>query len=304
MEYRKIQLTGESTYILSLPKRWVKKNKLYKGDVLSVMERGDTLLLKPREEREIEAEIDLEKKSLELISRSLITKYIQGFDTVVIRSKRYIPPEIRKGLKEISSLLIGMEQFGETSNELVFRMLMREKGDVADTVLRMHRMSLSSLEELLRNITPENYNEHILKDIIQRDDEIDKFYFLIFRQLSSAGGYECSMWIQIAKSIERISDHIENIANLVIQGGKVREEDIDIYKELIDMYSSLKFALMNKSSKRAGEIIDKVKSFRVEEKRIMKSIKAKEPETLLIYESFRRIGEYISDIAEVVINMT
>ncbi|HDH40999.1 MAG TPA: phosphate uptake regulator PhoU [Candidatus Altiarchaeales archaeon] len=304
MEYRKIQLTGESTYILSLPKRWVKKNKLDKGDVLSIMERGDTLLLKPREEREIEAEIDLEKKSLELISRSLITKYIQGFDTVVIRSKRYIPPEIRKGLKEISSLLIGMEQFGETSNELVFRMLMREKGDVADTVLRMHRMSLSSLEELLRNITPENYNEHILKDIIQRDDEIDKFYFLIFRQLSSAGGYECSMWIQIAKSIERISDHIENIANLVIQGGKVREEDIDIYKELIDMYSSLKFALMNKSSKRAGEIIDKVKSFRVEEKRIMRSIKAKEPETLLIYESFRRIGEYISDIAEVVINMT
>jgi len=304
MEYRKIQLTGESTYILSLPKRWVKKNKLDKGDVLSIMERGDTLLLKPREEREIEAEIDLEKKSLELISRSLITKYIQGFDTVVIRSKRYIPPEIRKGLKDISGLLIGMEQFGETSNELVFRMLMREKGDLVDTVLRMHRMSLSSLEELLRNITPENYNEHILKDIIQRDDEIDKFYFLIFRQLSSAGGYECSMWIQIAKSIERISDHIENIANLVIQGGKVREEDIDIYKELIDMYSSLKFALMNKSSKRAGEIIDKVKSFRVEEKRIMRSIKAKEPETLLIYESFRRIGEYISDIAEVVINMT
>ncbi|RLI93108.1 MAG: hypothetical protein DRO89_00710 [Candidatus Altiarchaeales archaeon] len=304
MEYRKIQLTGESTYILSLPKRWVKKNKLDKGDVLSVMERGDTLLLKPREEKEMEAEIDLEKKSFELISRSLITKYIQGFDTVIIRSKRYIPSEIRKGLKDISGLLIGMEQFGETSNELVFRMLMREKGDLVDTVLRMHRMSLSSLEELLRNITPENYNEHILRDIIQRDDEIDKFYFLIFRQLSSAGGYECSMWIQIAKSIERISDHIENIANLVIQGGKVREEDIDIYKELIDMYSSLKFALMNKSSKRAGEIIDKVKSFRVEEKRIMKSIKAKEPETLLIYESFRRIGEYISDIAEVVINMT
>jgi len=304
MEYRKIQLTGESTYILSLPKRWVKKNKLDKGDVLSVMERGDTLLLKPREEKEIDAEIGLEKKSPELIARSLITKYIQGFDTVVIRSKRYIPPEIRKGLKGISSLLIGMEQFGETSNELVFRMLMREKGDVVDTVLRMHRMSLSSLEELLRNITAENYNEHILKDIIQRDDEIDKFYFLIFRQLSSTGGYECSMWIQIAKSIERISDHIENIANLVIQGERVRKEDIDVYKELIDMYSSLKFALMNKSSKRADEIIDKVKNFRIKEKGIMKSIKAKEPETLLIYESFRRIGEYISDIAEVVINMT
>jgi len=304
MEYRKIQLTGESTYILSLPKRWVKKNKLDKGDVLSVMERGDTLLLKPREEKEIDAEISLEKKSPELIARSLITKYLQGFDTVVIRSKRYIPPEIRKGLKGISSLLIGMEQFGETSNELVFRMLMREKGDVVDTVLRMHRMSLSSLEELLRNITAENYNEHILKDIIQRDDEIDKFYFLIFRQLSSTGGYECSMWIQIAKSIERISDHIENIANLVIQGERVRKEDIDVYKELIDMYSSLKFALMNKSSKRADEIIDKVKNFRIKEKGIMKSIKAKEPETLLIYESFRRIGEYISDIAEVVINMT
>ncbi len=304
MDYRKIQLTGESTYILSLPKKWVRKNKLNKGDVLSIIERGDNLVLKPREEKEIEAEISLEKKSLELISRSLITKYIQGFDTIVITSKKYISPEIRTGLKDISGLLIGMEQFGETSNELVFRMLMMERGDVVDTVLRMHMMSLSSLEELLRNITAENYNEHILKDIIQRDDEIDKFYFLVLRQLSSTGGYECSMWIQIAKSIERISDHIENIANLVIQGGKVREEDIDVYKELIDMYSSVKFALMNKSSKRADEIINKVNDFRIKEKRIIRDIKEKECETLLIYESFRRIGEYISDIAEVVINMT
>ena len=78
----------------------------------------------------------------------MITKYIQGFDSIIITSKKYIPSNLRKDLKDISSLLIGLEQFGETSNELVFKMLMRERGDVEDTVLRMHRMSLSSLKEL------------------------------------------------------------------------------------------------------------------------------------------------------------
>jgi phosphate uptake regulator len=304
MEYRKIQLTGESTYILSLPKNWVKRNKLGKGDVLSVVDMGENLVLKSREEKEVETEINLDKKDLELISRLVITKYIQGFDTVLIKSKKYIPTEVRGELKNISGLLIGMEQFGETSNEIVFRMLMRERGDVVDTVTRMHRMSLSSLEELLGNITTENYNEHILRGIIERDHEIDKFYFLVLRQLSPICGYEYSIWVQIAKSIERISDHIENIANLVTHGGKVRDKDIEVYKKLIEIYSSVKFAMINKSSKRAGEILNEVRNFRVKEKRMMAGIKAKEPETLLIHESFRRIGEYISDIAEVVINMT
>ncbi|MBN2014233.1 MAG: phosphate uptake regulator PhoU [Candidatus Altiarchaeota archaeon] len=303
MDYRKIQLTGESTYIISLPKKWVERNELDRGDVLAIVDRGDDLVLKVKEEKETESTISIEKKSLELVSRMLITKYIQGFDTVTITSKDYIPLEIKKGLKDISALLIGMEEFGETSNEIVFRMLMREKGNVEDTVLRMHRMSLSSLKELLDNISEGDYNEHVLQSIIQRDNEIDKFYFLVLRQLSSLSSYDAVMWGNVAKKIERLSDHIENIARLVTEGGRIREEHIKEYRKLIEMYSSVSFALKNKSLKKAEEILEVVKDFRIKEKRMADSIKKTEPKTLLAYESLKRIGEYTSDIAEVAINM-
>jgi phosphate uptake regulator len=50
MEVRRIQLTGTSTYIVSLPKKWVEKSKLNKGDPVQIIEQDDsTLTLRPRE---------------------------------------------------------------------------------------------------------------------------------------------------------------------------------------------------------------------------------------------------------------
>ena len=37
-EFRKLQVTGGSTIIVSLPKEWVKSNDLKKGDVVSLEE--------------------------------------------------------------------------------------------------------------------------------------------------------------------------------------------------------------------------------------------------------------------------
>ena len=37
-EYRKLQVTGGSTIIVSLPKDWIKANELKKGDVVSLEE--------------------------------------------------------------------------------------------------------------------------------------------------------------------------------------------------------------------------------------------------------------------------
>ena len=39
-EFRKLQVTGGSTIIVSLPKEWVKSNDLKKGDVVSLEELG------------------------------------------------------------------------------------------------------------------------------------------------------------------------------------------------------------------------------------------------------------------------
>jgi len=205
MEYRKIQLTGDSTYVISLPKVWIKNNKINKGDVLSVVARGEEITFRIKEEKERAAEIKIRTKDAEFLTRLLITKYIQGFDTITLSSKDRMDLKIREHLIKTSTHLIGLEHFGETRDTITFRMLMKGGRDFRESMERMHDLSILSLKELLDELENQQFNESLLNGIIQRDNDIDKFYFLVLRQLSIIGGYESIIWAQVAKSIERIS---------------------------------------------------------------------------------------------------
>jgi len=45
METRKVYVSGGSTYVISLPKKWVKKTNLKAGDSLIVTEHGSSLMI-------------------------------------------------------------------------------------------------------------------------------------------------------------------------------------------------------------------------------------------------------------------
>lgn len=304
MEYRKIQVTGDSTYIISLPKGWIKKNKLDKGDVLSVIERSDEVLLKIKEEKEKEAQVKIKTNDTDFLARLLITKYIQGYDTIVFCAKEHLDPAIRSHLIKTSSYLIGLEPFGETRDTITFRMLMKGNRELLESVERMHDLSMLSLKELVEDMETRQSNPVILDEIIQRDDEIDKFYFLILRQLSSTGGFEAIIWAQIAKSMERISDHLESIAQMVKEGKNMRTEDLFLFKQLIDLYGDVMLTFKNGDLSLAEEILIKIQKIRVAGTDLKNSLDGDERKNILIYASFRRIGEYISDLAESAINLS
>jgi phosphate uptake regulator len=304
MEYRKIQLTGESTYIVSLPKTWVTRNRLEKGDVVYVMEKGDEIVLKLKEEKEKDAQIKIKSNDLEFLSRLLITKYIQGYDTIVFSAKDHLDHKVRESLIQVSSYLIGLEPFGEAKDSITFRMLMKGGRNVMESVERMHDMSILSLRELIDYVDCGKENESILDGIIQRDNEIDKFYFLILRQLVSADGFEAMILGQVAKSIERISDHVEAIASLLKEGKRMKPEDFKLYKQVVDLYGDVMHTLKNRDMSSAEEILLKIQKFRVAERRVISGLDVEGAENILVYASFRRIGEYISDIAESVINLS
>lgn len=304
MEYRKIQLTGESTYIVSLPKTWVTKNKLEKGDVVYVIEQGDEVILKLKEEKEKQVEVKIKTNDMEFLGRLLITKYIQGYDTIVFTAKDHLDHKIRENLIQVSSFLIGLEPFGEKKDSITFHMLMKGGKNVMESVERMHELSILSLRELTEYIDSGMNNENLLNGIMQRDNEIDKFYFLILRQLSSTGGFESIVYGQVAKSIERISDHIEMIASLLKEGKKMKPEDFKVFRQVIDLYGDVLHTLKNRDLSSAEEILLRIQKFRAAEKRIMSNLDEVSGKNILVYASFRRIGEYISDIAESVINLS
>jgi len=306
MELRKVQLTGETTFIVSLPKKWVTKNNIKKGDIVAILEKDDELVIRPRNEKGYVAEIKIKPESdLELIKRLIITRYIQGYDGIFVTSKKHISQEFRKGLEEVPMFLIGLEPFGGSSSEITFRMLTKEKAEVIESVSRMHEISVTSLNELMGQIDLGKYEKDVLNGIIMRDNDVDKFYFLILRQLSSRSGKEIIPLIQIIKSIERISDHIERIAGLMINGEKISKKDVAAYKKLSEMYNDAMLALRSENIHIANDVINDVKRMGDEDEVLLdRLLQKKAGGSLLILESFKRIGENISEIAEAVINLS
>lgn len=334
-EVRRIQLTGRSSYIITLPKRWVDILELKKGDSISISQRDDdALILRPRkshqisEKKEIEANISL-GKDLESDIRKIISFYLVGFNTIQLRSKNErLTLDQREYIKDnIRTKLVGSEIITESQDTMTIQVLLSYSELTVVNALRrmfaiaksMHIDAIGALKDLDKNLAGE---------IVKMDDEVDRFSFFIIRQLKLAIqnqslikeiglndprdilGYRLT-----TKSIERIADHASNIArNILTLENEIKPE---FYSMLLEMSSfasilftdvekaffSLNYGLAEKVLKKGRNIIS------MEKKTIEHLLEEKlSPNDLsklrIILESIRRIAEYGTDIAEIVLNLT
>ena len=61
VEFRKLISFGKTSFVMSIPKAWVTKNNLKKGDLIVLQEKENNLLLSPEANAH---EKELEKKDL------------------------------------------------------------------------------------------------------------------------------------------------------------------------------------------------------------------------------------------------
>ena len=67
MEFRKLIKFGKSSFVISLPKKWLEKNKLKKGDLLYVSENENGLSLTSKDNEKKEFKVnDSERKVLQV----------------------------------------------------------------------------------------------------------------------------------------------------------------------------------------------------------------------------------------------
>src|SRR6267378_3363584 len=92
-EYRKIQFSGKSSYVLALPKRWVEEMKLRAGDQVAVLRQGDTsLVITPRVNKpygsKSEAVVEIAPGAKPTSSaRRLISVYLLGYSVIQVKGK-------------------------------------------------------------------------------------------------------------------------------------------------------------------------------------------------------------------------
>lgn len=182
MELRKVQRTHSGTYFVSLPKSWAERVKLDKGAILAVSEAPNgRLYLDPQHEAERKPS-SVVLKPTPFLDREIVGEYLLGYDVIRVEAETRISPEERAFVKQASSKLVGLEIVEEDYSCIVLQCLLEPAAFPPEKILRreyniaasMHRDSVGAFLE---------GDVHLAKNVIARDDEVNRLYFLLVRIL-------------------------------------------------------------------------------------------------------------------------
>ena len=129
-ETRKIQFTGKSSYIVSLPKQWINELGLKQGDQIRMVRKGSSTLelfppkFESRTQKKEDATIEIsEDEKAESIVRKLISLYFLGFRTINLKPKNgRLDPSQRNTAKEaVKRMLMGSEIISDSSSGMTIQ---------------------------------------------------------------------------------------------------------------------------------------------------------------------------------------
>ena len=332
-ETRKIQFTGKSTYIISLPKQWVSDLGLKQGDQVSVGRSGNTGLqimphrTRKKDESEVATiEIEPEEERTSVV-RKLVSLYFFRFKTINIKPKTgRITPSQRVGIRDaVKKILMGSEITADSSDGITIQVLINlVELSVDGAFKRMMLLAKSMQDDAL--IAIKEGNQELAKEVINSDDDVDRFGFYITRQLAIAiendhmlkemgfdNARDCLGYRVVVKNVERLGDHAVRLSQDVLDyKTPIQGKNFDRIQEMssyaISVMDDACLALFKKDYDQAEKSIESANNIQKYEKRILDNLKTSKDEEEIfrirkIVENVKRVAEYASDIGEIVLNM-
>lgn len=199
--------------------------RLDKGSLVQVNEHENSMLtINPysESEREVEA-IVLEPSPM--IDRLIGENYLLGADVIEVRSSKVISTELRNKVKASIKKFVGLEIVEEDSKKIVIQCLLEPSTVIPEKILRrIHLISLEMEKDALDSLITSNIE--LAKTVIERDEEVDRLYFLIVRLVRAALTYpslgeklsitpiECLDNRLLASLIEHFADYATSIGTV------------------------------------------------------------------------------------------
>ncbi len=302
-EIRRIYSSGGS-FIITLPKKWVKMNNLKAGDTV-VIQIGDRSISISPQMAKIKREVKIDAKSLkkdELVRR-IISYYLIGLDKLIVRIYN---DEHRKAINIASDILIGAEIIEDMGREVCMEVFLGEKYDIEDILKRISNTSITMFSDLC--LAMKNFNEYLCNSIIIREYETDRLHLLALRllNLTPSSCQELFGYWSFARRFERIADHIANCSKCLLKLKKDIPYFYEITDPILDMLKKSNESFFQRNIELAEVILKEFEEIRKKEDKLYKwIIKQKIEEALLlksILDSLMRISAYSTDIAEISMN--
>lgn len=305
---RKIQKTGGSSYVITLPKEWLtslvetyyvqqlenetKENEdKIKGMKLGLVTQPDNTLLitpnlsgKPLERKKI---IDIQEiPDTTYFYRYLISAYIAGYTKIEINSIKPISPPYRLVIRDFVQHIIGCEVVEERDEFILIKDLLKpEEMPFENIIKRMYRTAKNMHSTAIMAL--KDSDKTTAENIQLIDDDVDRLHWLVTRltnmllsdpplaeKMGITAGAAANMFF-ISRIIERIADHAVRIADNIVPlqdqviDKKIIEEIESFINSALQVFQISIEALFEKDIHKANQNIESISKPKDTSKMIM-----------------------------------
>lgn len=246
MEYRKLIKFGNSSHVISIPKEWLKRNNMGKGDIVYFEEddKGDIIISsKNPEEREIKkiVNINIDELSAKEMELEIVASYMKEFNTINITGKEIKKKE--KEIREILKRLVAIEVIEQTDKKIVAKDFL----NIKEIRLEDLRKRLDIVIKSMLHDSKLGNGKSQFESVITRDLDANRFAYLLFRVLR-----RCIEKPGIKKEVGLTSLEVVNEQTLVLTMERIG----DLAKRVSREDSRAK--LSNTEIKELNELYDKI----------------------------------------------
>ena len=275
-EQRRIQKSGRSSFVITLPMDWVTSNKLKVGDLLTIERASDGTLkirtLEIKEPKESVYKIKIESADdVNRIEPIIIACFVAGFDRIEITWNKVLSLSDLKELKRVTEKTLikctGMGIISESDSQIIIKSFV----DSTKSVIfeGIYNRITERVKKILKNSTLHFYSgEYICtaEDCETLENDINKIYNQLMREifvllsdngtLNETGKMNYKQLTELrlfAKYLEEIAEHglrlceinqnlskdgfIKKYKTLLV---KIGEQLIITYEELIKNFPNVK----------------------------------------------------------------
>lgn len=228
MPTRKIQLIAGTTYTVSLPKQWVKKNNLKEKNEVSIEENSDGILYihpKSIEENKLD-EITLNiDEYMDIIDQVIFALYYLGISNITIFSKKELTKKALLKIRKNLTYMSGTEITYADKNKVSIKVLLdHTKINLPQVLYRMYLIIESSLVTLSGKLD--------MDELTFNEDEIDRLYHLLSKIISMSirdpnmlrssdinNIFATPFYFLVNKRFEDVADNIYNLSKYLKRTG-------------------------------------------------------------------------------------
>jgi len=302
MEERKLIKLGNSSFAIALPKEWIDKSKLKKGDkiFLEHNENGEiTVSSKFKKEEEKKIEINLTDKDRDSIKHHLRAAYIKGYNTVIFKGD----PKNKRIIEDLLKDYLSFEIMESSPTEVTTKDFFDMKEVKFENLVRRIDNCLREMFDItMTELKREKPNPQSLREMKETDAAVNKFYFLCSRifskgidnpamlnTLKMSGNRLFNNW-WIAFNLESLGDGLKYFLQRTSKTTSKNKQAIyEIITRLQQEYILCMEAFYSEDSEKAFKVAEETRKIRAS----IENLKEEDPKTLHALEALKLVEKNI-----------